>query len=197
VPKKPNNTIDPLLPTVHEPGTYAWAEEVVECINAAWRSRETGEQAFLAAVRAAVEHQVWEILSPPPPAEPYTNLANLIRRNAEAGQAENMQIVIKYSGLEEQAAHAARTSANEVSVPWNDEGVPAGDPELASAGSCWTSTLPPANPPRPSRRVRPAFPRACPWRMSWRPSSIPGAQPRPGLAPRRRSASAWRRPGPT
>lgn len=120
---------DPFLPTVNEPGTFAWCEEVVECINAAWAAREQGEQGFLAAIRAALEHRVWETLSPPPPQEPYTSLANLIRRTAPAGQAESMQLVIKFSGLEEVTVRPGQTvravavdasSGSEVSAPWVD-----------------------------------------------------------------------------
>ena len=73
---------DPLLPTVNEPGTFAWCEEVVDCMNAAWAMREQGEQGFLAAARAALARRIWETLSPPPPQEPYTSFANLIRRVA-------------------------------------------------------------------------------------------------------------------
>jgi hypothetical protein len=117
-----------LLPTVNEPGTFAWCEEVVECMNAAWATREHGEQGFMAAVRAALAQRIWEALSPPPPQEPYTSFANLIRRTAPAGQAEAMQLVIKFSGLEEEAPPqaAARSMAadgagsNEVSAPWAD-----------------------------------------------------------------------------
>ncbi len=97
---------DPLLPVVGVPGTYEWCEEVVECMHAAWRARETSERGFLAAVRAAVEHRIWETLSPPPPQEPYTSLDNLIRRTADEGQAENMQLVIRFSGVvDETASH--------------------------------------------------------------------------------------------
>ncbi len=92
-----------LLPTVNKPGTYEWCEEVVECMNMAWRSKETAEVAFLAAVQAAVQYRIWETLSPPPPEEPYTSLENLIRRAADPGQAENMQITIRFSGILENA----------------------------------------------------------------------------------------------
>lgn len=88
-----------LLPTVGKPGTYQWCEEVVECLNMAWRSKETAELAFLAAARAAVEFRIWETLSPAPPEEPYTSLEGLIRRTADGGQAENMQIAIRFSGI--------------------------------------------------------------------------------------------------
>ena len=127
--RKDKQESDPLLPTVNEPGTFAWCEEVVECMNAAWAARETGEQGFLAAIRAALSHRIWETLSPPPPQEPYTSLANLIRRTAPAGQAESMQLVVKFSGLEEdrvEASPAARsvaansTAGAEVSAPWAD-----------------------------------------------------------------------------
>lgn len=133
---------DPLLPTVNEPGTFAWCEEVVECINAAWTAREHGEQGFLAAIRAALEHRIWEILSPPPPQEPYTSLANLIRRTAPAGQAESMQLVIKFSALEENAAGptSPRSVAmdagpsGEVSAPWADLVPEAGEDAEAALG---------------------------------------------------------------
>jgi hypothetical protein len=132
---------DPLLPTVNDPGTFAWCEEVVECINAAWGAREQGELGFLAAVRAALEHRIWETLSPPPPQEPYTSLANLIRRTAPPGQAESMQLVIKFSGLEDEAAafvsspravDAGMAASGEISAPWADLVPEAGeDPEAA------------------------------------------------------------------
>lgn len=125
--KKKASAGDPLLPTVNEPGTFAWCEEVVECMNAAWSAREHGEQGFLAAIRAALEHRIWETLSPPPPQEPYTSLANLIRRTAPPGQAESMQLVVKFSGVEEEGAAApTRTVAvdagprDEVNAPWAD-----------------------------------------------------------------------------
>jgi hypothetical protein len=95
-----------LLPTVGEPGTFAWCEEVVEVMNAAWRTRETAEEGFLAAVRAATDYRIWETLSPPPPDEPITSLDGLIRRVAEPGQAEPMQIAIRFSGALEPAAPA-------------------------------------------------------------------------------------------
>ncbi len=104
--KKKEAQGNPLLPTVNEPGSFAWCEEVVECMNAAWAAREHGEQGFLAAISAALDHRIWETLSPPPPQEPYTSLANLIRRTAPAGQAEAMQLVIKFSGLEENGGPA-------------------------------------------------------------------------------------------
>lgn len=137
--------IDPLLPTVNEPGTYAWCEEVVECMNAAWAGREHGEQGFLAAIRAALRRRIWETLSPPPPQEPYTSLANLIRRNAPAGQAEAMQLVVKFSGLEQEqaaptGAPAARavaadaSAANEASAPWADLAPEAGEDAEAALG---------------------------------------------------------------
>jgi hypothetical protein len=118
---------DPLLPAVNEPGTFEWCEEVVECMNAAWAAREHGEQGFLAAIRAALRHRIWETLSPPPPQEPYTSFANLIRRTAPPGQAEAMQLVVKFSGLEEPGAAqgiaprgvALNASASAgVSAPW-------------------------------------------------------------------------------
>ncbi len=124
---------DPLLPTVNEPGTFAWCEEVVECMNAGWAAREHGEQSFLAAVRAALAQRIWETLSPPPPQEPYTSLANFIRRTAPPGQAEAMQLVVKFSGLEEETPPAAGAASSappavgadapatmEVSAPWQD-----------------------------------------------------------------------------
>ena len=101
------------MPTVGEPGTYEWCEEVVECMVAAWRTRETADRGFLAAVKAALEYRIWETLSPPPPEEPYGSLDGLIRRTADQGQAENMQIAIRFSGiLEEPTAQAA------TDVPW-------------------------------------------------------------------------------
>jgi hypothetical protein len=93
-----------LLPTVNKPGTYEWCEEVVECLNLGWRSRETAERAFLAAAAAAVQYRIWETLAPPFPEEPYGSLEGLIRRKADPGQAENMQIAIRFSGVLEQAA---------------------------------------------------------------------------------------------
>ena len=132
--KQPTNpTTDPLLPTVHQPGTFEWAEEIVECINGAWRERTQGEARFLAAIRAALAHRIWVTLSPAPPNEPYTSLANLIRRTADAGQAAEMQIVVKYSGLEEQAERALAaggTAREDVSIPWSDDPAMADDPEL-------------------------------------------------------------------
>jgi hypothetical protein len=106
---------DPLLPTVNEPGTYEWCEEVVECMNAAWRGRETSEQGFLAAVAAAVQFRIWETLSPPPPQEPYASLDNMVRRTADPGQAENMQLVIRFSGVADEA-QAARGADD--APPW-------------------------------------------------------------------------------
>jgi hypothetical protein len=101
-----------LLPTVAEPGTYEWCEEVVECITAAWRTREGAEAAFLAAVGAAHRYRIWEQLSPPPPEEPITSLDGLIRRVAEPDQAEPMQIAIRFSGvLEEEADRPGRSPA--------------------------------------------------------------------------------------
>ena len=97
---------DALLPTVGEPGTFAWCEEVVEVMNAAWRTRETAEQGFLAAVKAAHQYRIWETLSPPPPDEPLHSLDGLIRRMAEPGQAEPMQIAIRFSGVLERPAPA-------------------------------------------------------------------------------------------
>ena len=141
--KKKEAEGDPLLPTVNEPGTFAWCEEVVECMNAAWAAREHGEQAFLAATQAALEHRIWEILSPPPPHEPYTSLANLVRRTAPDGQAESMQLVIKFSGLEENAgkpAAMARSVAagaapgSEASAPWADSGPEADEDAEAALG---------------------------------------------------------------
>ncbi len=139
--KKQPQDNDPLLPTVNEPGSYAWCEEVVECMNAAWAAREHGEQGFLAAIRAALQHRIWETLSPPPPQEPYTSLANLIRRTAPAGQAESMQLVIKFSGLAEDAASmpvravaADATAAVEVSAPWADLVPEAGEDAEAALG---------------------------------------------------------------
>ncbi len=111
---------DPLLPVVGVPGTYEWCEEVVECMHAAWRGRETSERGFLAAVRAAVEHRIWETLSPPPPHDPYTSLDNLIRRTADEGQAENMQLVIKFSGIADEAA-----SRGDDAPPWATHAAPA------------------------------------------------------------------------
>lgn len=111
---------DPLLPVVGVPGTYEWCEEVVECLHAAWRARETSERGFLAAVAAAVEHRIWETLSPPPPHEPYTSLDNLIRRTADEGQAENMQLVIKFSGILEEAS-----SRGDDAPPWATRAAPA------------------------------------------------------------------------
>jgi hypothetical protein len=126
VAKKSVTQGDPLLPTVNEPGTYAWCEEVVECMNAAWAMRDQGEQSFLAAARAALASRIWETLSPPPPQEPYASFANLVRRTAPPGQAEAMQLVIKFSGLEESAEQREWTLAagaparGEVSAPWDD-----------------------------------------------------------------------------
>ncbi len=126
---------DPLLPVVGVPGTYEWCEEVVECLHAAWRARETSERGFLAAVRAAVEHRIWETLSPPPPHEPYTSLDNLIRRTADEGQAEGMQLVIKFSGILEEAVRRGAdappwaTAAPPASAAYGDSD--ALDPEVA------------------------------------------------------------------
>lgn len=100
-----------LLPTVGRPGTYEWCQEVVDCLNMAWRSKETAELAFLAAARAAVQYRIWETLSPPPPEEPYTSLEGLIRRTADSGQAENMQIAIRFSGILEGAGLPAESGA--------------------------------------------------------------------------------------
>jgi hypothetical protein len=135
---------DPLLPTVSEPGTFEWCEEVVECMNAAWAAREHGEQSFLAAIRAALSHRIWETLSPPPPQEPYTSLANLIRRTAPLGQAESMQLVIKFSGLEEDlpapvplaraVASDAGPATGEASAPWADLVPEAGEDAEAALG---------------------------------------------------------------
>lgn len=140
--KKRETQADPLLPTVNEPGTYAWCEEVVECMNSAWAMRDQGEQGFLAAARAALASRIWQTLSPPPPQDPYTSFANLVRRTAPPGQAEAMQLVIKFSGMEENAGQSQWAVASgagprdEVSAPWDDESVaqvgPAGeDPEVA------------------------------------------------------------------
>lgn len=141
-----------LLPTVHEPGTFAWAEEVVECINTAWRTRETGEQGFFAAVRAAVTHRIWETLSPPPPDEPYTSLANLIRRTAEPGQAENMQIAVRLSGILEASpalAAEAPALAPTLSAPFalSDPALPAGV-SLVDVMAALADAAPP-DPPAP------------------------------------------------
>jgi hypothetical protein len=81
-----------LLPTVGKPGTFEWCEEVVEVMNAAWRTRETAEQGFLAAVRAAFQYRIWETLSPPRPEEPINSLDGLIRRMADPGQAERRKM---------------------------------------------------------------------------------------------------------
>ncbi|MGE5601672.1 MAG: hypothetical protein ACM30E_01400 [Nitrososphaerales archaeon] len=143
MPKKLSQESDPLLPTVNDPGTFAWCEEVVECINAAWAAREQGEQRFLATIRAALAHRIWETLSPPPPQEPYTSLANLIRRTAPPGQAESMQLVIKFSGLEEgEATPGSRAravavdggGASETSAPWADLVPEAGEDAEAALG---------------------------------------------------------------
>ncbi len=139
---KKETQVDPLLPTVNEPGTYAWCEEVVVRMNAAWGMREQGEQGFLAAVRAALANRIWETLSPPPPQEPYTSFANLIRRTAPPGQAEAMQLVIKFSGMEEDAVQphwavaAGASPRDEVSAPWDDAataeaGLEGEDPQVA------------------------------------------------------------------
>ena len=141
--KKKEAQGNPLLPTVNEPGSFAWCEEVVECMNAAWAAREHGEQGFLAAVSAALDQRIWETLSPPPPGEPYTSLANLIRRNAPAGQAEAMQLVIKFSGLEENAGPSARrrgsvaadgAAPGDVSAPWADLAPEAAEDAEAAMG---------------------------------------------------------------
>jgi hypothetical protein len=139
--KKKETQVDPLLPTVSEPGTYAWCEEVVDCMNSAWAMREQGEQGFLAAVRAALASRIWETLSPPPPQDPYTSFANLVRRTAPPGQAEAMQLVIKFSGLEEGSSEGPWAVASGgpragVSAPWDDpalagEGMEGEDPEVA------------------------------------------------------------------
>jgi hypothetical protein len=138
--KKRETQADPLLPTVNEPGTYAWCEEVVECMNAAWGMREQGEQGFLAAVRAALANRIWETLSPPPPQQPYTSFANLVRRTAPPGQAEAMQLVIKFSGMDEDApvqqwaVAAGAPGRDEVSAPWDDataEALEGEDPQVA------------------------------------------------------------------
>ncbi|HEX9116166.1 MAG TPA: hypothetical protein VGA61_08870, partial [Anaerolineae bacterium] len=106
-----------LLPTVGKPGTYQWCEEVVECLNMAWRSKETAELAFLAAARAAVEFRIWETLSPAPPEEPYTSLEGLIRRTADGGQAENMQIAIRFSGIVEEGDAPAEGGRPAAALP--------------------------------------------------------------------------------
>jgi hypothetical protein len=138
VAKKSVTQGDPLLPTVNEPGTYAWCEEVVECMNAAWAMRDQGEQSFLAAARAALASRIWETLSPPPPQEPYASFANLVRRTAPPGQAEQMQLVIKFSGLEEGAEQrewavaASAPDRDEVTAPWEDAPALEGeDPQVA------------------------------------------------------------------
>jgi hypothetical protein len=118
-----------LLPTVGEPGTYEWCEEVVECMIAAWRSRETADQGFMAAVRAALQFRIWETLSPPPPDEPYTSLDSLIRRTADTGQAENMQIAIRFSGV----LNEAPAAADDQEPPWAEARGVAGA-NLAAAG---------------------------------------------------------------
>ncbi len=120
-----------LLPTVGNPGTFEWCEEVVEVMNAAWRTRETAEQGFLAAVRAAYEYRIWEMLSPPPPAEPITSLDGLIRRLADPGQAEPMQIAIRFSGvLERSAPQDGRPVAGleAGTIPGDTASVPAAGP---------------------------------------------------------------------
>jgi hypothetical protein len=140
--KKKETQADPLLPTVNEPGTYAWCEEVVECMNSAWAMRDQGEQGFIAAARAALANRIWETLSPPPPQDPYTSFANLVRRTAPPGQAEAMQLVIKFSGIEEDASQAqwavvaATPPRDEVSAPWDnaaiaEAGLEGEDPEVA------------------------------------------------------------------
>jgi hypothetical protein len=139
VAKKNETQGDPLLPTVSEPGTYAWCEEVVDCMNAAWAMRDQGEQGFLAAARAALARRIWETLSPPPPQDPYTSFANLVRRTAPPGQAEAMQLVIKFSGLEEGAdaqgsfaVASAVAARDDVSAPWDEApGLEGEDPQVA------------------------------------------------------------------
>src|SRR5512142_450760 len=106
-----------LLPTVHAAGTFEWCQEVVECMNLAWRTRETAEQGFLAAVRAALHYRIWEILAPPFPEEPYGSLEGLIRRQADPGQAENMQIAIRFSGVLEEAAQPAQDDRRDGALP--------------------------------------------------------------------------------
>jgi hypothetical protein len=103
-----------LLPTVGKPGTFEWCEEVVEVMNAAWRTRETAEQGFLAAVRAAFQYRIWETLSPPRPEEPINSLDGLIRRMADPGQAEPMQIAIRFSGVLERPAPEDGGAAEDV-----------------------------------------------------------------------------------
>lgn len=141
--KKQLQDNDPLLPTVNELGSFAWCEEVVECMNAGWVAREHGEQSFLAAIRAALAHRIWETLSPPPPQDPYTSLANLIRRTAPPGQAEAMQLVIKFSGLEDAQAGpalagrsvaAGGAATTDVSAPWADLAPEAGEDAEAALG---------------------------------------------------------------
>jgi hypothetical protein len=107
---------DALLPTVGKPGAFEWCEEVIEVMNAAWRTRETAEQGFLAAVRAAFQYRIWETLSPPPPEEPINSLDGLIRRMADPGQAEPMQIAIRFSGVLEQPAPERGGAAEEAAA---------------------------------------------------------------------------------
>jgi hypothetical protein len=123
-----------LLPTVNKPGTYEWCEEVVECMNLGWRSRETAERAFLAAVAAAVQYRIWETLAPPFPEEPYGSLEGLIRRQADPGQAENMQIAIRFSGVLEQAA-ASPEGAGEESGRVKTAALSAGEPSTLQASA--------------------------------------------------------------
>ena len=63
---------------------------------------------------------------------------NLVRRTAPPGQAEAMQLVIKFSGLEEATAGEAWAIASaapgrgEVSAPWDDAAAPGNeDPQVA------------------------------------------------------------------
>jgi hypothetical protein len=133
-----------LLPTLGVPGSYEWCEEVAECINAAWRARETGERGFLAAVRAALQYRIWETLAPPFPQDPYGSLEGLIRRTADPGQAENMQIVIRFSGVLDQAAAGES----------EDPGAPASLPASGPGGVEAHASLPAASlPPLPARRL--------------------------------------------
>ena len=119
------------LPTVGEPGTREWCEEVVACLNSAWRSREAAERAFLAAARTAIEHRIWETLSPPAPEEPYTSLDSLIRHIADPNQAEPMQIAIRFSNVRGEPAGettgepvAGAGGASASSPPWQDQASP-------------------------------------------------------------------------
>ncbi len=74
---------------------------------------------FLAAVLGSGASHLGDTVAAPPQ-EPYTSLDNLIRRTADEGQAENMQLVIRFSGVvDETASRGADTP------PWAARGAPA------------------------------------------------------------------------